>query len=122
MARKTKAELEAEREEQRALAEAHEFAQYPTRLMAALELATRTNNYELSVENRMFALKIRDYPLDPVLYFTLTHTPDSQLDLDSLEWELKAMAEQQAELERQRLAREAALAKLTKEERKLLDL
>ena len=32
------------------------------------------------------------------------------------------MAEQQAELERQRLAREAALAKLTKEERELLNL
>ena len=122
MARKTKAELEAEREEQRAAQEAHDFAQYPSRLMAALELATRTNNYELSVENGMFALRIRDYPRDPALYFTMTHTPNSQLNLDSLEWELEAMAKQQAELERQRLAREAALAKLTKEERKLLNL
>ena len=121
MARKTKAELEAEREEQRALVAELEFAQYPTRLMAALELATRTNNYELLVENGMFALKIRDYPRDPALYFTMTHTPDSQTALDSLEWELKTMAHG-AELERQRLAREAALAKLTKEERKLLNL
>ena len=122
MARKTKAELEAKREERRAAQEAHDFAQYPSRLMAALELATRTNNYELSVENGMFALRIRDYPRDPALYFTMTHTPNSQLHLDSLEWELEAMAKQQAELERQRLAREAALAKLTKEERKLLNL
>ena len=122
MARKTKAELEAEREERRAAQEAHDFAQYPNRLMAALELATRTNNYELLVENGMFALKIRDYPRDPALYFTMTHTPNSQVNLDSLEWELEAMAKQQAELERQRLAREAALAKLTQEERELLGL
>ena len=122
MARKTMKQMAEEAALEREVQNAHEFAQYPSRLMAALELATRTNNYELSVENGMFALKIRDYPLDPVLYFTMTHTPDSQLDLDSLEWELKAMAEQQAELERQRLAREAALAKLTKEERELLNL
>ena len=122
MAPKTKVELAAEREQARAMVAELEFAQYPTRLMAALELATRTNNYELSVENRMFALKIRDYPRDPALYFTMTHTPDSQLALENLEWEMKAMAEQQAELERQRLAREAALAKLTQEERELLNL
>ena len=122
MARKTMKQMAEEAALEREVQNAHDFAQYPSRLMAALELATRTNNYELSVENRMFALKIRDYPRDPALYFTLTHTPDSQLALENLEWEMKAMAEQQAELERQRLAREAALAKLTKEERELLNL
>ena len=122
MARKTKAERQAEAEAWAAATLALEQAEYPARLMAALELATRTNNYELSVENGMFALKIRDYPRDPALYFTMTHTPDSQLALENLEWEMKAMADQQAELERQRLAREAALAKLTQEDRKLLGL
>ena len=122
MARKTKAERQAEAEAQAAATLALEQAEYPARLMAALELATRTNNYELSVENGMFALRIRDYPRDPALYFTMTHTPDSQLALENLEWEMKAMAEQQAELERQRLAREAALAKLTQEDRELLGL
>jgi hypothetical protein len=122
MARKTKAELEAEREEQRALAEAHEFAQYPTRLMAALETATKKFNYELEVENWMFVLMNRDRPRDPPLNFTMTHNPNSQLALETLEWELKDLAEQRAERERVYLAREAALAKLTPEERKLLNL
>lgn len=122
MARKTKAELAAEREEARALQEAHEFAQYPTRLMAALELATKKFNYELEVENSLFTLNNRDRPRDAVLNFTMTHTPDSQLVLEMLEWDLQLLAEEQAERERVHLARAAALAKLTKEERELLDL
>lgn len=122
MVRKTKAEREAEREEARAAQEAHDFAQYPSRLMAALELATKKFNYELEVENSLFTLKNRDRPRDAVLNFTLTHTPDSQATLDSLEWDLHFLAEEQTEQERVRLARAAALAKLTKEERELLDL
>ena len=122
MTRKTKAELEAERQEARALAEAHEFAQYPTRLIAALELATKKFNYELEVENSQFTLMNRDRPRDPALYFTMTHTSNSQDALETLEWELRDLAEQRAERQRVYLAREAALAKLTQEERKLLNL
>ena len=122
MTRKTKAEREAEREEARAAQEAHDFAQYPSRLMAALELATKKFYYELTVVNSLFTLMNRDRPRDPVRYFTLTHTSDSQMALETLEWELHFLAEEQAERERVRLARAAALAKLTKEERELLDL
>ena len=122
MVRKTKAEREAEREEARAAQEAHDFAQYPSRLMAALELATKKFNYELEVENSLFTLKNRDRPRDAMLNFTLTHTPDSQAALETLEWDLHFLAEEQAERERVRLARAAALAKLTKEERELLNL
>ena len=107
---------------EREVQNAHEFAQYPSRLMAALELATKKFYYELTVVNSLFTLMNRDRPRDPALYFTMTHTPDSQMALDSLEWELKALAEQQAEQERQHLAREAALAKLTQEDRELLGL
>ena len=122
MARKTKVELAAEREQARAMVAELEFAQYPSRLMAALELATKKFYYELTVVNSLFTLMNRDRPRDPAIYFTMTHTPDSQMALETLEWELKAMAEQQAEQERQHLAREAALAKLTQEDRELLGL
>jgi hypothetical protein len=122
MARKTKAELAAEREQARAAQEAHEFAQYPTRLMVALELATREFYYELAVENSVFVLRDRNERRPEAVEFTLAHTRDSQTALMNLEWELKDKALVRAEAERLRLAREAALAKLTQEERELLDL
>lgn len=75
--------------------------QYQSRLMAVLELATKKFNYELKVVNSVFALKNRDrYPRDPVLYFTLTPTPDSQMALEALEWELENLAKKEAEQER----------------------
>ena len=121
MARKTKAELQAEREEAQALQEAHEFAQYPTRLMAALERAT-TLNFELEVRNSQFNLRDRDSRRPETVFLTLTHTRDSRQALDNLEWNLRVEADERAEAERQRLARETALAKITEEERNLLGL
>ena len=122
MARKTKAELQAEREEAQALQEAHEFAQYPSRLMAALEEATTQSNYELEVRDNQFTLRDRDSRRPETVFLTLTHTRDSRQALDNLEWNLRVKADERAEAERQRQAREAALAKLTEEERKLLGL
>ena len=122
MARKTKAELAAEREEARAAQEAHEFAQYPTRLMVALEEATQKSNYELTVENSRFKLMDRDERRPEPVLLTLTHTRESQDALDRLEWELKDKALARAEAERRYNVKQAALAKLTQEERELLDL
>ena len=122
MARKTKAELAAEREEAQALQEAHEFAQYPNRLMAALEEATTQSNYELEVRNSQFTLRDRDSRRPETVFLTLTHTRDSREALDNLEWNLRGKAEERAEAARQRLARETAMAKLTEEERELLGL
>jgi len=122
MARKTKAELQAEREEAQALQEAHEFAQYPSRLMAALEEATTQSNYELEVRNNQFTLRDRDSRRPETVFLTLTHTRDSREALDNLEWDLRGKAEAREEAERRRQARETALAKLTKEERELLGL
>ena len=122
MARKTKAELQAEREEAQALQEAHEFAQYPSRLMAALEEATTQSNYELEVRDNQFTLRDRDSRRPETVFLTLTHTRDSRQALDNLEWNLRVKADERAEAERQRQAREAALAKLTEEDRELLGL
>jgi len=120
MARKTKAERQAEAEARAAAALALEQAEYPARLMAALELATRTNNYELSVENGMFVLRDRSQHRPEAVMLTTSYTLDNHTALDELEWSMRMKAEERAEAERQRQAYETVLAKLTLEDRKLL--
>ena len=122
MARKTRAEQEAERQEAQALQEAHDFAAYPSRLMKALEEATQKNNFDLTVRNSQFVLQDRDRPRDTPFTMTMTHTKTSQWALEALERTLEEMAEERAEAERKRTVRATALAKLTQEERELLDL
>jgi hypothetical protein len=121
MARKTKAERQAEAEAWAAATLAMEQAEYPARL-AALELATRTNNYELSVENGMFVLRDRDVRRPTAVMLTTSYTLDNHTALDELEWSMRVKAEEREQAERQRRARGTALAKLTEEERKLLGL
>ena len=121
MARKTKAELAAEREEALALQEAHEFANYPTRLMAALELAT-TLNFELEVRNSQFELRDRDARRPETAFFTMTHNNDNQRALENLEWDLRIKADKLMTATRQDQVRKDALAKLTQEEKELLNL
>ena len=122
MARKTKAELAAELDVALALREADEFAQYPSRLMAALEEATQKNNFELVVRNSQFVLVDLDRPRDTPFTLTMTHTKTSQWALEGLECVMEEMAEERAEAARKRDVRATALAKLTAEERELLDL
>ena len=119
MARKTKAELVAEREEAQAAQEAHEFAQYPTRLLTALELATSLN-YELTVKESKFV--VRNYNDRVEFYLTPQHTRASQDTLQEMEWELEREQEARAEVVRRLEAKQAALSKLTKEEKELLGL
>ena len=119
MARKTKAELEAERQEALALHEAHEFAQYPTLLLDTLERATRLG-FELTVRNAKFVVEDRNsranWTLNP------THTKDSQADLEALMWDVESVEAARAEEERRYAMKQAALSKLSKEERELLGL
>ena len=122
MARKTKAEQAAEREEALALREAEEFAQFPSRLMAALEEATQKNNFELTVKNSAFVLMDRDRPRDTPFTLTMTHTKTSQWQLVSLEDTLEELEMNRAHARAQAAVRAAALAKLTQEERELLNL
>ena len=122
MARLTKAEREAHNQQMQALQEAEEFAQFPSRLMKALEEATQKNNFELEVRNSQFVLVDRDRPRDDPFTLTMTHTKTSQWALEALERTLEEMAEERAEAERKRTVRATALAKLTQEERELLGL
>jgi hypothetical protein len=122
MARKTKAEQEAERQEARALQEAQDFAAYPSRVMAALEEATQKNNFELTVRNSRFVLLDRDRPRDTPFTLTMTHTDTSQWALEALERTLEELEMDRAHARAQAAVRAAALAKLTEEERELLGL
>ncbi|CAB4220847.1 hypothetical protein UFOVP1636_58 [uncultured Caudovirales phage] len=103
-----------------ALAKA-QFEQYPTRLMAALERAT-TLNFELEVRNSQFNLRDRDDSYSQLFVLTFTHDQDSQNALESLEYDLKDKAAAEAEATRKYELKKAALAKLTPEEKELLNL
>jgi hypothetical protein len=125
MARRTASERRAEAERMRQLSEearvARESAEYPTKLMAALEEATTKNNYELSVRNGMFSLRDRD-SRDATLSLTLSYTENSFNALESLEWDLNEKAEERAESERLSALRRQAFLKLTEEEQTALGL
>lgn len=119
MARKTKAELAAEREEEVAMRQAHEFAAYPSRLLAMMERATAfPNYYTLTVRDSMFVLQRErdEYVLPPA------HTPEAQDDMDDLNMSLEFREQAAYEAAQVAKAKAVALAKLTKEERELLNL
>jgi len=119
MARKTKAELVAEQQEREAAREAHDFALYPTLLLDALEMATLAG-FTLSVVNKEFVvyapMSNNEYKLPP------QHTKQAMYDVAELNWETERVAEERAESERRYAVKQAALAKLSKEEKELLGL
>lgn len=122
MARKTRAELAAEREAANAARMLAEAEAYPAKLMAALEEATTKNNYELEVRNGMFSLRDRNSRSDLTLSLTMAYTENSWNALESLEYDLEAAAEERAEAERLSALRRAAFAKLSQEEKDALGL
>lgn len=121
MARKTKAELEAERQAFEAARQLAEAEAYPAKLMTLLEEATTKNNYELEVRNGMFSLRDRN-SRDSTLSLTMSYTENSWDALESLEYDLEAAAKERAESLRLSELRRAAFAKLSKEEQSALGL
>jgi hypothetical protein len=121
MARETKAQREARVEAERLAQMAVARATYTERLMAVLARATK-ENFELSVKASLFVVEDRDdrrgsnYSLTP----TWNELADSELYTLELSVELKEEA--RTESERRYQAKQTALAKLTKEERELLNL
>lgn len=120
MARKTKAEREAEAQTAREQQEAESREAYPNLLMNALERATNLS-FELEVRNGTFRVTDRNSPND-AWELTYRYTPDADADLDMLRWELEQREAAEAEANRKWLARQVALAKLSEEERELLGL
>ena len=120
MARKTKAEREAEAAAYRELREKIARDAYPAMLIDTLARATNLS-FDLRVRDGKFVVSdCNDYEN----FWTLTYdyTPDADSDLDMLRWELEEQEQAIAEANRKIQARQAALAKLSKEERELLGL
>ena len=99
-----------------------EVAQYQPRLMNAMELATKVLNFELLVSANQFVLHDRNDRYSVEYALTLTHTPVSFQNLEALEQNVNYQVSEQAKAEAVAKQRKAALAKLTDEERKLLNL
>ena len=125
MARETVAQRNARYAQERETYLANQVAEYPQRLMLALARATKAY-FELTVSNNnKFQLTNRNDRYD---YFSLAyaHSPDSQEQLESLEYDLDRHEAELAERKRVAEVKAEALRKvnelLTAEERELLNL
>ena len=121
MARKTKAELAAEREAAHQARYDVAKASYTERMMAVLERAVN-QNFELTVKGNQFLLTDRDERRASPFFVYAEWTVVSDMDLYSLEVSVELKEEASAELVRKAQVRGKALAKLTEEERELLGL
>lgn len=121
MARKTKAELAAEREAERLARVAEARATYTERMMAVLERAVK-ENFELNVSNGVFVVVDRDERRGSNYSLTPAWNELADSDLYVLELSVEHKEEARAEREKKALVRAAALAKLTAEEREELGL
>jgi hypothetical protein len=121
MARKTKAELTAEREAAHQARYEVARATYTERMMAVLERAVK-ENFELTVRSGKFVVEDRDerraspYVVQPVWSET------ADMDLYSLEVSVELKEEARAESERLSALRRQAFLKLTEEEQNALGL
>ena len=121
MARETKAQREARLEAERLERVAVAKATYVERMVAVLRRASK-QNFELDVSESMrFLVTDRDGRED---YFYVSPAWDESADMELVELEqsVEWKEERAAEAERQYNLRKNALAKLTDEERKALNV
>jgi hypothetical protein len=121
MARKTKAELTAEREAEHQAQLAVAKTTYVERMMAVLERAV-SENFELNVRNNKFVVEDRDDRRSSAFYLNPEWSQVADVDLYSLEVSVELKEEERAAARAKAAFREAALSKLTKEERVALGL
>lgn len=119
MARKTKAELQAEQAAYQAQLVEAARSMYPTNLMNMLERATDLG-YELTVRNSKFV--VADRNRRNLWVMAMTYDTDSQETLDALTWEVEEEELRRLAEQARYQAKQTALAKLSKEERELLGL
>jgi hypothetical protein len=124
MGKETKAQrqdrgLQAARQERTA----ERIEQYLPKLMTALEEATTKSNYELEVRDSLFSLRDRDSRYcSNLVTLSAVYSQSNWDQLDTLVWDLQSKAEARVEQERKQAMKQVALAKLTKEEKELLNL
>lgn len=119
MARKTKAEREAELQLQLEQQIAKDREAYPRLLMDSLERATNLG-FKVKVKNCVFV--VTQYNTNGRWDLAYDYTKESDIELSYLRNTLFIEEEEKAEADRKMLAKQAALAKLTEEERVLLGL
>jgi epoxyqueuosine reductase QueG len=125
MARETVAQRNARYAQERETYLANQVAEYPQRLMLALARATNAY-FELTVSDNRFQLRNVNDRYDSVVSLAYAHSPNSQEQLESLEYDLDSYEKRLAEAQRLREVKAEALRKvnelLTAEERELLNL
>ena len=121
MARKTKAELTAEREAAHQARYEVARATYTERMMAVLERAVK-ENFELTVKGNQFLVADRDNRHADTFRVYPEWTVVSDAALYDLEVSVELKEEARAEREQRANVRATALAKLTAEERAELGL
>ncbi len=128
MARETVAQRNARMAAEKEARQAQERAEYPTRLMLALDRATNSFNYELRVSDGQFVVQDRDAEYDWGRERELSYAwdVDSMEALWNLERDLDDKAAERAERERRVAVKKEAERKvrelLSDEERELLGL
>jgi len=128
MAKETKAQRDARFDAERETRLAKQVAEYPQRLMAVLARATNAY-FELTVHDNKFQVAYRDgngYNETYSLKMAYAHSPNSQEQLEELEWKLDRHEQELAEKKRLAEVKTEALRKVnelfTAEERELLNL
>ena len=122
MTRKTKAETLAEQKLAQEAMVAELTKTYWARLMLALEMAQKFY-MEVQIQNAQFVVTVPSTSRRPwVTKYTMTYDYSRDSDLELLEDEINIRQAELAEEIRVQEVKRAALAKLTDEERKLLNL
>ncbi len=125
MARETVAQRNARYAQEREAYLAKQVTEYPTRLMVALTRATNAY-FELSVNDNKFLVRDRNKYEPQVHTLAYAHSPNSQEQLEELEWALDRheaeLAEQRRVAEVRKEAERKARELFTDEERELLGL
>lgn len=125
MARETVAQRNTRYAQERETYLANQVVEYPARLMHALARATNAC-FEFAVVDNKFLVKVRDGWGTEVRALAYTHSPNSQEQLEELEYDLDRYEAELAEAKRLHEVRAEALRKvnelLTDEEREQLGL
>lgn len=125
MARETVAQRNARFDAERDARLAQEVAEYPARLMSVLARATDAH-FELVVNDNKFVVQTRDRYNLKTYAMAYAHSPNSQEQLQDLEWTVERYEQELAEQNRLREVKATALRKvnelLTEEEREQLGL
>lgn len=122
MAKETKFQREVRQAEERVALVARvesERANYLSRMMLALEAAVKCG-FALEVKEGKFVLYDRNDRDHELTYLSVMYSESSQDKLSDFEWKVDCRSREEAEAERKFMVKQAALAKLSKEEKELL--